>query len=81
MYSWIVGRVLRRAIDRLNAGDAQAPLRMHGEGAPIPDGDIYENEGMEYIRVRWGKIAEQRVYLDTERVADFDARLAAAATA
>jgi hypothetical protein len=34
---------------------------------------------MEYIRERWGKIAEQRVYLDTQRVADFDARLAAAA--
>jgi ketosteroid isomerase-like protein len=45
---------------------------------PTPDGGMYENEGMEYIRIRRGKVVEQRVYLDTERVAGFDARLAAA---
>jgi ketosteroid isomerase-like protein len=139
MYSWIVGRVLRRTIDRLNAGDAQAPLRMYHEDAhlifpgsssfagdhhgksqiepwlerfvslrpvfvvhdvtvagppwnmrvgmhfsdriPIPDGGEYSNEGMEHIRIRWGKIVEQRVYLDTERVTDFDQRLTAAGAA
>ena len=43
---------------------------------PIPGGGEYENEGMEYLRIRWGRTREQRVYLDTERVADFDARLA-----
>jgi ketosteroid isomerase-like protein len=45
---------------------------------PIPGGGEYNNEGMEYMRIRWGRTREQRVYLDTERVADFDARLAAA---
>jgi ketosteroid isomerase-like protein len=45
---------------------------------PIPDGGEYENEGMEYLRIRWGRTLEQRVYLDTEKVADLDARLAAA---
>ena len=42
---------------------------------PIPDGGEYANEGMEYLRMRWGRIAEQFVYLDTEAVAEFDARL------
>lgn len=42
---------------------------------PIPDGGEYRNEGMEYLRMRWGRIAEQYVYLDTEAVADLDARL------
>jgi ketosteroid isomerase-like protein len=46
---------------------------------PLPDGGEYENEGMEYMRIRWGKVREQRIYLDTEKVAEFDAQLAAAA--
>jgi ketosteroid isomerase-like protein len=46
---------------------------------PIPGGGRYENEGMEYLRIRWGKVHEQRVYLDTEAVSDFDALLAVAA--
>jgi ketosteroid isomerase-like protein len=46
---------------------------------PIPGGGEYSNEGMEYVRMSWGRIREQRVYLDTEKVADFDSRLAAAA--
>lgn len=46
---------------------------------PIPSGGEYRNEGMEYLRIRWGKTREQRVYLDTEKVAEFDAQLAAAA--
>jgi ketosteroid isomerase-like protein len=45
----------------------------------IPGGGEYRNEGMEYLRIRWGKTREQRVYLDTQKVADFDARLIAAA--
>jgi ketosteroid isomerase-like protein len=46
---------------------------------PFPDGDgHYENEGMEYVRIRWGLIREQRVFLDTHRVAELDARLEAA---
>jgi ketosteroid isomerase-like protein len=46
---------------------------------PIPGGGEYRNDGMEYLRIRWGKTREQRVYLDTQKVADLDARLAAAA--
>jgi ketosteroid isomerase-like protein len=44
----------------------------------IPGGGEYRNEGMEYLRIRWGKTREQRVYLDTQKVAAFDAQLAAA---
>jgi ketosteroid isomerase-like protein len=46
-----------------------------------PDGWLYENEGMEYLHIRWGKTREQRVYLDTERVAELDEHLAAAGAA
>jgi len=46
---------------------------------PIPGGGEYRNEGMEYLRIRWGKTREQRVYLDTQKVADLDARLPTAA--
>ncbi len=45
----------------------------------IPGGGEYQNEGMEFLRMRWGMLQEQRVYLDTERVAELDAQLAAAA--
>jgi ketosteroid isomerase-like protein len=45
----------------------------------IPGGGEYWNEGMEYLRIRWGRTREQRVYLDTERVAELDRQLAAAA--
>jgi ketosteroid isomerase-like protein len=48
---------------------------------PIPDGGTYENEGMEHIRMRWGRVVEQHVYLDTERVSDLDARLDATGAA
>lgn len=41
----------------------------------IPGGGTYENHGAEYLRIRFGLIREQRVYLDTERVTDLDARL------
>lgn len=136
MYSWIIGRVVRTVIGRLNAGDirllmvtvaSDAVLVFPGEssfagehrgkhaieawlkrfvelgprfvvhdvavaGPPwnmrvcfrfsdritVPGGGDYDNEGMEYLRMRWGMIREQRVYLDTERVARLDARLAAA---
>ncbi|HWD85925.1 MAG TPA: hypothetical protein VG321_09255 [Solirubrobacteraceae bacterium] len=40
-----------------------------------PDGYIYENEGLEYIRIRWGLIQEIRVSLDTEKVAALDRHL------
>jgi hypothetical protein len=40
-----------------------------------PNGYVYENEGMEYIEIKWGLIREIRVHLDTERVAALDAQL------
>ena len=42
---------------------------------PVPGGGRYENDGMEYLRIRWGRIREQRVYLDTEKVTALDAQL------
>jgi hypothetical protein len=43
-----------------------------------PNGYVYENAGMEYIRVKRGLIREIRVHLDTEKVAALDAQLGAA---
>jgi ketosteroid isomerase-like protein len=40
-----------------------------------PNGYVYENEGMEYIRIRLGLIREVRVHLDTEKVSALDAQL------
>ena len=42
-----------------------------------PNGYLYENEGMEHLKIRYGLIREIRVYLDTEKVAALDAQLAA----
>jgi hypothetical protein len=45
----------------------------------VPDGGPdYVNQGAEYLRMRWGLIKEQRIALDTEKVAELDARLSAA---
>jgi ketosteroid isomerase-like protein len=46
-----------------------------------PDGFEYRNEGMEFVRMRWGKIAEHRVALDTEKVTELDQHLQHAASA
>jgi ketosteroid isomerase-like protein len=40
-----------------------------------PDGFDYRNEGMEYVRMRSGKIVEHRVHLDTQKVAELDSHL------
>jgi ketosteroid isomerase-like protein len=138
VYSWIVGRVVRLLVGRLNAGDVRtlmwgfapdAHLVFPGSSSfggdhagkdairawlerfvalgpnlsvkdvavaggpqnmrvcfrftdriPIPDGGEYANEGMEYLRIRWGRIHVQHIYLDTERVTEFDRRLEAAAS-
>ena len=44
-----------------------------------PNGYVYENAGLELIRLRWGLIREIRVHLDTEKVTALDAQLGAAA--
>ena len=48
-----------------------------------PDGFEYRNAGMEYVHMRFGKIVEHRVHLDTQKVAELDRHLEAgqAATA
>ena len=138
MYSWIVGRVVRVLVGRVNAGDVPTIMRMFADDAvlvfpgsssfagehrgrheieswfsrflalgpnllvhdvavagppwnmrilfrfsdsiAIPGGGRYENEGMEYLRIRWGKAREQRVYLDTEKVAQLDRQVLAIST-
>jgi len=46
-----------------------------------PDGFDYRNAGMEYVHMRFGKIVEHRVHLDTQRVAELDNHLEAGAPA
>ena len=46
-----------------------------------PDGFQYRNAGMEYVRIRLGKIVEHRVHLDTQKVAELDEHLAEPAAA
>jgi ketosteroid isomerase-like protein len=48
---------------------------------PLPGGGHYSNAGMEYVRVRRGRLEEIRVHLDTEKVAELDERLGSAAVA
>ena len=41
--------------------------------ARAPDGTlVYENDAVIEFEVRWGKIVREKVYEDTEKVADFD---------
>lgn len=37
-------------------------------------GDDYSNEGMHHIVMRWGRLCYDRVFVDTEAVAVFEAR-------
>ena len=46
-----------------------------------PDGFEYRNAGMEYVRMRFGKIVEHRVSLDTQKVTELDAHLSEPAAA
>ncbi len=83
--AWLTRFVaLRPAFELHDAAAAGPPWNMRvcfrfTDRIPVPGGGQYVNEGMEYLRMRWGKVQEQRVYLDTEKVANFDAQLAAAA--
>jgi ketosteroid isomerase-like protein len=36
--------------------------------AELPDGTPYRNEGMQYLRLRWGKAVEDRLYEDTAKL-------------
>jgi ketosteroid isomerase-like protein len=42
-----------------------------------PNGYVYENAGMEYIRIKRGLIREIRVHLDTQKVAALESQLGA----
>ena len=36
--------------------------------ATLPDGRPYENEGMQLLRIRWGRVVEDRIFEDTQAV-------------
>lgn len=44
--------------------------------ATFPDGQPYGNEGMQLLELRWGRIHEDRLFEDTQVVADALERLA-----
>jgi ketosteroid isomerase-like protein len=39
---------------------------------------VYANHGIQYLRLRWGKIILDEVNLDTQKVADYDALMESA---
>jgi ketosteroid isomerase-like protein len=47
-----------------------------GVHATLAGGERYENEGMQFLRVRWGRVAEDRLYEDTQKLAHALARIA-----
>jgi ketosteroid isomerase-like protein len=38
--------------------------------ATLADGRPYRNEGMQFLRLRWGRIVEDRIYEDTQKLVD-----------
>ncbi|MCU1352820.1 MAG: hypothetical protein JWM05_2029 [Acidimicrobiales bacterium] len=36
--------------------------------ATLPSGAPYRNEGMQFLRLSWGKVVEDRLYEDTQRL-------------
>ncbi|GEM45393.1 nuclear transport factor 2 family protein [Deinococcus cellulosilyticus] len=38
--------------------------------APLPDGWTYQNEGLQVLRICWGKITEDHLFEDTSRLQD-----------
>jgi ketosteroid isomerase-like protein len=37
-------------------------------------GDDYRNEGMHYIRMRWGRVTHERVFIDTQTIEAWESR-------
>ena len=37
--------------------------------ATLADGERYRNEGMQLLRLRWGRVVEERLYEDTQKLA------------
>ncbi len=38
--------------------------------APRADGSVYRNEAMQFVRLRWGKVVEDRLHEDTYKLAN-----------
>lgn len=49
--------------------DVRAFVRFSDRIDDPPAGGVYENQGVEVVRLRWFRIASLEVHLDTERVA------------
>jgi ketosteroid isomerase-like protein len=49
--------------------------------ATLPDGSAYRNEGMQFLRLRWAKAVEDRLYEDTQVLAEALEAVAAASPA
>ena len=41
----------------------------------LPDGSRYENDGVQVARIRWGRVVEDHLYEDSQRLADVLQRL------
>lgn len=37
--------------------------------ATLPGGSDYANEGVQFLRLRWGKVVEDHIYEDTQKIA------------
>jgi ketosteroid isomerase-like protein len=71
---------LRPEFDIHEVGAAGPPWNMRiffrfSDRIVAPDGFEYRNTGAEYLRMRFGKVVEQRVALDTQKVAELDSHL------
>jgi ketosteroid isomerase-like protein len=86
-----IGGFLRRFVD---VGLKLQPVDVVAKGWPwnmtvcvlftdhltTPEGErVYQNRGVLYLRMRWGKVVSQETFLDTQRVAKLDEWLAARA--
>src|SRR4051812_2900353 len=40
-----------------------------------PDGAVFHNDGMQYARIRWGKVVTDFLYEDTQLVAEYEKHL------
>jgi ketosteroid isomerase-like protein len=45
------------------------------ESATLPNGEIYRNKGMHYIKIRWFRVVLMDIYLDTQAAANVLAEL------
>ncbi len=66
-------RIALRVNDHIPGPGAASPTSPD-DGAP----DVYANRAILFLTVRWGRLVHWEDYEDTERVADWDRRIAAA---